>query len=164
MPVVALFEDLEDCLYIGNCGHDKYYVRMQWMMPQQEKLDDFVIATGFQYSLRQFNKWSVKEHGIALLFEGQGVEEVAIVEKIEGEKCPALQVGQTITLIDPRYFHPTVVETLLGDPTNANQQLGCVPQIPAQEMCAEMVVNDLAKAKKHVLLKFHSYQVNVNVE
>jgi GDPmannose 4,6-dehydratase len=92
------------------------------------------------------------------------VGEVAIVENIEGSKCPALQVGQTVVRIDPRYFRPTEVETLLGDPSKAKQKLGWVPEITAQEMCAEMVTHDLAQAKQHALLKQHGYNVNVSVE
>lgn len=163
-------QGLEDCLYMGNLdalrdwGHAKDYVRMQWMMLQQEQPEDFVIATGVQYSVRQFIKWSAQELGITLHFERQGVEEVAIVEKIEGDKAPALKVGQTIVRIDPRYFRPTEVETLLGDPTKAKAKLGWEPEITVQEMCAEMVVADLQAAKQHALLKANGYDVNVSVE
>ncbi|MGR2661887.1 GDP-mannose 4,6-dehydratase [Chromobacterium haemolyticum] len=163
-------QGLEDCLYMGNLdalrdwGHAKDYVRMQWMMLQQEQPEDFVIATGVQYSVREFIKWSAQELGITLHFEGQGVDEVAIVEKIEGEMAPALKVGQTIVRIDPRYFRPTEVETLLGDPTKAKAKLGWTPEITVQEMCAEMVVADLQAAKQHALLKANGYDVNVSVE
>jgi GDPmannose 4,6-dehydratase len=163
-------QGLEDCLYMGNLdalrdwGHAKDYVRMQWMMLQQEQPEDFVIATGVQYSVRQFIEWSAQELGISLRFEGQGVEEVAIVEKIEGDKCPALKVGQAIVRIDPRYFRPTEVETLLGDPSKAKQKLGWVPEITVQQMCHEMVASDLQEAQRHALLKANGYKVNVSME
>lgn len=163
-------QGLEACLYMGNLdalrdwGHAKDYVRMQWMMLQQDQPEDFVIATGVQYSVRQFIQWSAQELGITLRFEGQGVNEVAIVDKIEGDNAPALQVGQAIVKIDPRYFRPTEVETLLGDPSKAKAKLGWTPEITVQQMCAEMVVADLAAAKKHTLLKQHGYNVNVSAE
>lgn len=134
------------------------------MMLQQDLPDDLVIATGVQYSVRQFIEWSAQELGITLRFEGQGVNEVAIVEKIEGDKCPSLQVGQTIVCIDSRYFRPTEVETLLGDPSKAKQKLGWVPEITVRMMCHEMVVSDLREAKRNALLKANGYQVNVSVE
>ncbi len=163
-------QGLEECLYMGNLdalrdwGHAKDYVRMQWLMLQQDQPDDFVIATGVQYSVRQFIEWSAQELGITLRFEGQGVDEVAIVEKIAGDKCPALKVGQTIVRIDPRYFRPTEVETLLGDPSKAKQKLGWVPEITVQQICSEMVASDLEEALRHALLKANGYQVNVSVE
>jgi GDPmannose 4,6-dehydratase len=163
-------QGLEDCLYMGNLhamrdwGHAKDYVRMQWMMLQQEKADDFVIATGVQYSVRKFIEWSAKELGITLRFEGQGVDEVAIVDKIEGNEAPALKVGQTIVKIDPRYFRPTEVETLLGDPSKAKFKLGWTPEITVQQICQEMVESDLQDAKRHALLKANGYAVNVSVE
>lgn len=163
-------QGLEECLYMGNLdalrdwGHAKDYVRMQWMMLQQEQPEDFVIATGVQYSVRQFIQWSAQELGITLRFEGQGVEEVAIVEKIEGVKTPALKVGQTIVRIDPRYFRPTEVETLLGDPSKAKQKLGWVPEFTVQQMCHEMVASDLQEAQRYALLKANGYHVNMSAE
>lgn len=163
-------QGLESCLYMGNMdalrdwGHAKDYVRMQWMMLQQEQPEDFVIATGVQYSVRQFIQWSAKELGITLRFKGQGVDEVAIVDKIEGGNAPALQVGQAIVKIDPRYFRPTEVETLLGDPSKAKKKLSWTPEITVQQMCAEMVVADLQAAKQHALLKANGFAVNVSVE
>jgi GDPmannose 4,6-dehydratase len=163
-------QGLEQCLYMGNLdalrdwGHAKDYVRMQWMMLQQDQPEDFVIATGVQYSVRQFIQWSAQELGITLRFEGQGVDEVAIVDKIEGDKAPALQVGQAIVKIDPRYFRPTEVETLLGDPTKAKTKLGWTPEITVQQMCAEMVATDLQAAQQHALLKANGFAVNVSVE
>jgi GDPmannose 4,6-dehydratase len=149
---------------LRDWGHAKDYVRMQWMMLQQDSPDDFVIATGVQFSVRQFIEWSASELGVTLKFEGQGVDESATVSSIIGDKAPALKVGDVIVRIDPRYFRPTEVETLLGDPTKAKEKLGWVPEITVQEMCAEMVASDLAQAKQHALLKQHGYSVNVSVE
>ena len=163
-------QGLEACIYMGNLdalrdwGHAKDYVRMQWMMLQQGVPDDFVIATGVQYSVRQFIEWSATELGVTLKFEGNGVDETATVFSIIGDKAPALKVGDVIVRIDPRYFRPTEVETLLGDPTKAKEKLGWVPEITVQEMCAEMVASDLAQAKQHALLKQHGYNVNVSTE
>lgn len=163
-------QGLESCLYMGNLdalrdwGHAKDYVRMQWIMLQQEQPEDFVIATGVQYSVRQFIQWSAQELGITLSFVGQGVDEVGIVEKIEGDRTPALRLGQPIVRVDPRYFRPTEVETLLGDPSKAKQKLGWTPEITVRSMCAEMVASDLEAAKQHALLKANGYNVNVSVE
>lgn len=163
-------QGLESCLYMGNMdalrdwGHAKDYVRMQWMMLQQEQPEDFVIATGVQYSVREFINWSAKELGIRLRFEGEGVDEVAIVEGIEGDDAPALKVGDIIVQVDPRYFRPAEVETLLGDPTKAKETLGWVPEITAQEMCAEMIVDDLKIAKRHALLKQHGHDIPLSQE
>ena len=168
--VANISQGVEDCLYMGNLdalrdwGHATDYVRMQWMMLQQETPDDFVIATGVQYSVRDFIRWSAAELGISLRFEGQGVDELAIVDAITGDQAPALTVGDVIVRIDPRYFRPTEVETLLGDPTKAKEVLGWVPEITVQEMCAEMVAEDLKTAKQHALLKAHGYQPSVSVE
>jgi len=165
-----LAQGLEKCLYMGNLdalrdwGHAKDYVRMQWMMLQQDQAEDFVIATGMQYSVRQFIEWSAKELGISLRFEGQGIEEVAVVEGIEGTQAPALKVGQAILKIDPQYFRPTDVETLLGDPSKAKDKLGWTPEITPQEMCQEMVKADLREAKRHALLKANGYAVDVGFE
>lgn len=163
-------QGLEPCLYMGNMdalrdwGHAKDYVRMQWMMLQQEQPEDFVIATGVQYSVREFITWSAKELGITLRFEGTGVDEVAIVAAIEGDNAPSLKVGDVIVKVDPRYFRPAEVETLLGDPSKAKQKLGWVPEITTQQMCAEMVAEDLKAAKRHALLKQHGYELPVSVE
>ena len=163
-------QGLEDCLYMGNLdalrdwGHAKDYVRMQWMMLQQDQPEDFVIATGVQYSVRQFIEWSAAELGITLRFEGQGENELAIVEKIEGDMAPALKVGQVVVKIDPRYFRPTEVETLLGDPTKAKDKLGWMPAISVQEMCAEMVSADLKEAQKQAILRSHGYSVLPSIE
>lgn len=163
-------QGLEECLYMGNMdalrdwGHAKDYVRMQWMMLQQEQPEDFVIATGVQYSVREFIQWSAAELGIQLRFEGEGVEEIAIIEAISGDKAPALKVGDVIVRVDPRYFRPAEVETLLGDPSKAKERLGWVPEITAQEMCAEMVAEDLIVAQRHAFLKRNGHDVLVSVE
>ncbi len=161
---------LESCLYMGNMdalrdwGHAKDYVRMQWMMLQQDHPEDFVIATGVQFSVRQFILWTAEELGIELQFRGIGVDEHAVVMAVNGDNCPALKAGDVIVRVDPSYFRPTEVETLLGDPSKAKQKLGWVPEITVQEMCKEMVLVDLAQAKQHALLKTHGYSVNVSVE
>ena len=163
-------QGLEQCLYMGNLdalrdwGHAKDYVRMQWMMLQQDQAEDFVIATGVQYSVRQFIQWSAEELGVTLKFEGKGVDETATVAAIKGDKAPGLKVGDVVVKIDPRYFRPTEVETLLGDPSKAKAKLGWTPEITVQQMCAEMVAVDLEEAQKHSLLKKHGYQLNVSVE
>lgn len=163
-------QGLEDCLYMGNLnalrdwGHAKDYVRMQWLMLQKEQPEDFVIATGIQYSVRQFIQWSAEELGVTLKFMGRGADERAIVASIIGDKAPALSVGDVIVRVDPRYFRPTEVETLLGDPAKAKEKLGWVPEITVQEMCREMVAHDLSHARQHALLKNHGYSVSVSVE
>ncbi|MDR3409549.1 MAG: GDP-mannose 4,6-dehydratase [Formivibrio sp.] len=163
-------QGLEQCLYMGNMdslrdwGHAKDYVKMQWMMLQQEKPEDFVIATGVQYSVRQFISWSAAELGVTLEFSGAGVGEIGTVAKIEGDKAPALKVGDVIVRVDPRYFRPAEVETLLGDPSKAKEKLGWVPEITVQQMCAEMVANDLLQAKQHAHLKKHGFSVSVSAE
>jgi len=163
-------QGLERCLYMGNLdalrdwGHAKDYVRMQWMMLQQDQPEDFVIATGVQYAVRQFILWSAAELGITLRFEGREVEEFAIVEHIDGEKAPSLKPGDVIVRVDPRYFRPAEVETLLGDPGKAKIKLGWVPEITVQEMCAEMVAEDLKVAQRHAFLRASGHAVQVAVE
>ncbi|MCW0196971.1 GDP-mannose 4,6-dehydratase [Sphingopyxis sp.] len=163
-------QGLEQCLYMGNIdalrdwGHAKDYVRMQWMMLQQDTPDDYVIATGQQYSVRQFISWAAEELGITLRFEGQGLEEVAIVEAVTGNITTAIKPGDVIMRIDPRYFRPAEVETLLGDPAKARENMGWVPEIGTREMCAEMVAADLQTARRHALLKSHGYDTPVALE
>jgi len=163
-------QGLESCLYMGNLdslrdwGHAKDYVRMQWMMLQQEEPEDFVIATGLQYSVREFISWSAKHLGVELEFRGSGVDEIAVVSAIEGNDAPALKVGDIITRIDPRYFRPAEVETLLGDPAKAKSRLGWGPEITAQAMCEEMVAEDLQTAKRHAFLKANGYDLSVSLE
>lgn len=161
---------LDSCLYMGNInslrdwGHAKDYVRMQWMMLQQETAEDFVIATGQQHSVREFLTWSAEELGIRLEFAGQGVDEIGIVAEIAGNKAPALKVGDVIMRIDPRYFRPAEVETLVGDPAKAKAKLGWEPQITAREMCAEMIAHDLTTARRHALLKANGLALPVSIE
>ena len=163
-------QGLEQQLHLGNIsalrdwGHAKDYVRMQWMMLQQEEPEDFVIATGVQYSVREFVTWSAAELGIELEFEGEGVEEVGRVASISGDAAPAVKTGDVIVKVDPRYFRPAEVETLLGDPTKAKERLGWVPEITTQEMCAEMVAEDLKTACRHALLREHGLDVPVSLE
>ncbi len=163
-------QGLEPCLYLGNMdalrdwGHAKDYVRMQWMMLQQEQADDFVIATGKQISVREFVRISAAELGIELQFSGQGVDEFATVMSIVGDRCPDVSVGDVVVRVDSRYFRPTEVETLLGDPTKAKDKLGWIPEITVEEMCAEMVEYDLERAKQHALLKAHGHDVTIAVE
>ncbi|MET3133355.1 GDPmannose 4,6-dehydratase [Oxalobacteraceae bacterium GrIS 1.11] len=163
-------QGLERCLYLGNIdalrdwGHAKDYVRMQWMMLQQDQPDDFVIATGVQYSVRQFIQFSAAELGLTLRFEGRGIDEIGIVEQVEGDKAPALKAGDVIMRVDPRYFRPTEVETLLGDPSKAKTLLGWEPEITLQQMCAEMVAFDLDHARRDTLLKRHGHSITVPSE
>lgn len=158
-------QGLETCLYMGNLdalrdwGHAKDYVRMQWLMLQQETPEDFVIATGVQFSVRDFIRWAAEDIGIGLRFEGDGVNECAIVESVDGERAPGLTVGDVVVRVDPRYFRPTEVETLLGDPTQAKHKLGWVPEITAREMCTEMINHDLGLARMDALLKSHGYRM-----
>lgn len=168
--IANIAQGLEKCLFLGNMdalrdwGHAKDYVRMQWMMLQQEQPEDFVIATGKQISVREFVRMSAAELGIELKFEGEGVFEVAKVVSIKGNDAPALRKGDVIVRVDPKYFRPAEVETLLGDPSYAKERLGWEPEITVEEMCAEMVRHDLDKAKQTALLKEHGHSVVVAVE
>jgi len=159
-------QGLESCLYMGNMdalrdwGHAKDYVRMQWMMLQQDNPEDFVIATGVQYSVRQFIQWSAAEIGIELDFRGSGESEEGVVTKVSGDNAPGVKIGDVIVKVDPRYFRPAEVETLLGDPSNASAKLGWIPEITVQDMCAEMVIEDLKNARNQVLLNSNSEKVN----
>ncbi|WP_334050015.1 GDP-mannose 4,6-dehydratase [Alteromonas gracilis] len=168
--IANITQGLEKCLYLGNMdalrdwGHAKDYVRMQWMMLQQEQPEDFVIATGKQISVRDFVRMSAKQAGITLEFMGKGVDEIATVTKVDKELAPEVSVGDVIVKVDPRYFRPAEVETLLGDPTKAKEKLGWEPEITVEEMCAEMVDFDLEKAQRHALLKKHGYSVSVAKE
>ncbi|MEC8011615.1 MAG: GDP-mannose 4,6-dehydratase [Pseudomonadota bacterium] len=168
--IANIAQGLEKCLFLGNMdalrdwGHAKDYVRMQWMMLQQEQPEDFVIATGKQISVREFVRMSAAELGIELKFEGEGVFEVAKVVSIKGNDAPALRKGDIIVRVDPKYFRPAEVETLLGDPSYAKERLGWEPEITVEEMCAEMVRHDLDKAKQTALLKEHGHSVAVAVE
>jgi GDPmannose 4,6-dehydratase len=160
-------QGLEKCLYMGNLdalrdwGHAKDYVRMQWMMLQQEHAKDYVIATGMQYSVRQFIDMAAKELGITVVFEGTGVEEKAVVQSVEGDNAPAVKVGDVIVAVDPRYFRPAEVETLLGDPAKAKGDLGWVPQITLRELIKEMINFDLKTAQQHALLRSRGYKTQL---
>jgi GDPmannose 4,6-dehydratase len=143
---------------LRDWGHAKDYVRMQWMMLQQDTADDFVIATGKQISVREFVMLSAKEADIDLEFSGEGLNEIATVSGVNGVNAPAVKVGDVIVRVDPRYFRPAEVETLLGDPSKAKDKLGWVPQITVEEMCSEMVQHDLSKAKQHALLRAHGHK------
>ena len=168
--IANISQGVQKCLYLGNMdalrdwGHAKDYVRMQWMMLQQDQADDFVIATGKQISVREFVQLSAREAGIELEFSGEGVEEIATVKWRDVEKAPAVQEGDVIVKVDPRYFRPAEVETLLGDPSKAKEKLGWVPEITVEEMCAEMVANDLEVARQHALLVAHGHAVSMSQE
>lgn len=156
-------QGLDRCLYMGNLdalrdwGHAKDYVRMQWMMLQQEEPKDYVIATGVQYSVRQFIEMAAGELGITLAFEGTGASEKAVVQAVSGDKAPALKPGDVIVSVDSRYFRPAEVETLLGDPALAKADLGWAPQISLHDMVKEMVSCDLKEAQRTSLLLRHGY-------
>jgi GDPmannose 4,6-dehydratase len=149
---------------LRDWGHTKDYVRMQWMMLQQKQAEDFVIASGTQISVRDFIDMAARELGITLRFEGQGVDEAGIVDAVEGDSAPAVKAGDIIVKVDPRYFRPAEVETLLGDPTKAREQLGWEPEITVQQLCAEMVAHDLTEAKRYALLSEHGLKLPVRVD
>ncbi len=154
---------LQDCLYLGNLGalrdwgHARDYVQMQWLMLQQDHAEDFVIATGVQYSVRQFVERAAAELGITLAFEGQGVDEVGVVAKVVGQKAKC-KVGEVIVRVDPRYFRPTEVETLLGDPAKAKSKLGWQPTTPFDELVREMVDADYTAARRDSMVKLAGFQ------
>ena len=154
---------LQDCLYLGNMsalrdwGHARDYIEMQWLMLQQDKAEDFVIATGVQYSVRQFVEFAAAELGITLRFEGEGDKEVGIVAAVTGDRAK-VKVGDVIVKVDPRYYRPTEVETLLGDPTRAREKLGWTPKITLPELVKEMVESDYTSAKRDALVKMAGFQ------
>ncbi len=168
--IANISQGLESVLELGNMdalrdwGHAKDYVRMQWMMLQQDVADDFVIATGKQISVREFVRMSAKEAGIDIEFSGEGVNEIATVIQADSEKAPGVTVGDVIVRVNPKFYRPAEVETLLGDPTKAKEKLGWVPEITVEAMCAEMVQADISKAKQHVLLKEHGFDVSLSLE
>jgi GDPmannose 4,6-dehydratase len=149
---------------LRDWGHARDYVRMQWMMLQQDHAEDFVIATGQQHSVREFVRWSAKELGMDLEFSGSGPEEIAVVAGIEGDSCPAIGVGDVVMRVDPRYFRPAEVETLLGDPSKAREKLGWVPEVTVREMCAEMVAADLREAKRAAFLRANGFELPISIE
>ena len=161
---------LEDCLYMGNLnamrdwGHARDYVRMQWLMLQQDQPEDFVIATGKQHSVREFLTWSAQEIGIQLEFRGEGEEEIGLVASVDKNRSLEVKEGDVIVRIDPRYFRPAEVETLLGDPTKAKELLGWEPEISVKEMCAEMIAQDEIEAKRIKLLRDHGLEKPHSIE
>jgi GDPmannose 4,6-dehydratase len=168
--LAAIAQGIDDCLYIGNLnaqrdwGHARDYVRMQWMMLQQDEPEDFVIATGVQASVREFVDKAAGRLGITLAWRGSGLEEEGVVAAIDGDSAPALRGGETIVRVDPRYFRPAEVESLLGDASKARERLGWVPEITLDEMIDEMIAHDLDRARRHALLRQHGYHVAVPQE
>lgn len=158
---------LEECLYLGNMnarrdwGHAHDFVRMQWMMLQQDAPEDFVIATGHQISVRDFVVLSAKEIGVELEFTGDGQDETGTVTSVSGDLAPGIDIGDVIVRVDPKYYRPAEVEELLGDPAKAKEKLGWVPEITVEQMVAEMMANDLEKAKQHALLVEHGHEVKI---
>jgi GDPmannose 4,6-dehydratase len=163
-------QGIEQQLYLGNMdalrdwGHAKDYVEMQWLMLQQDTAEDFVIATGRQYSVRQFVELAARELGIEIAWQGEGVHERGVAARVDGEHAPGVVVGQPIIAVDPKYFRPTEVETLLGDPTRARTRLGWEPRISFETMVQEMVKQDLDTARRHKLLTSHGYNVAISLE
>jgi GDPmannose 4,6-dehydratase len=163
-------QGLESCVYLGNLnalrdwGHARDYVKMQWLMLQQEEPEDFVIATGRQYSVRDFVRMSANELGIELNFQGEGVGERGVVTSVHGDNAPGVQPGDVIIQVDPRYFRPTEVESLLGDPSKAKEKLGWEPTTSIEELVREMVAHDLDQAKRHAVLKRNGFEVQVSKE
>jgi len=163
-------QGLEEQLFLGNLdalrdwGHARDYVHMQWLMLQQDRPEDFVIATGRQHSVRQFVETAARELGIEVAWQGQGVDERGMVAALEGDKAPGVVVGQAIVAVDPQYFRPTEVETLLGDPGRARERLGWEPATSFEAMVREMVAHDLDTAHRHKLLASHGYKLALSLE
>jgi GDPmannose 4,6-dehydratase len=166
---------LQDTLYLGNMnalrdwGHAKDYVEMQWLMMQQDEPDDFCIATGVQYSVRDFVNFACQHVGIELEFQGSGVDEIGVIKSIDKDKYNSIiqtsnfklqnSIGKPIVAVDSRYFRPTEVETLLGDPSKAKEKLGWEPRITFEEMVHEMMDNDINIAKRDSFVKQHGFNV-----
>ena len=154
MAMANIAYGIQSCLYLGNLdalrdwGHAKDYVYMQWLMLQQEEPTDFVIATGVQYSVRQFVGWSAANAGIKLEFQNSGVNEIGVVVEVEGEAAKHVSIGDVVVRVDPKYFRPAEVQTLLGDPSLARSELGWTPKTTVQSMCAEMTASDMELAEK----------------
>ncbi len=163
MALANISRGLQECLYLGNMnalrdwGHAKDYVEMQWLMLQQDNPRDYVIATGKQYSVREFVQWSARELGIEISFEGNGINEIGIVSDVQGKSSEYLSKGNVICKVDEKYFRPAEVETLLGDPSLAKKELGWEPKISVQEMCKEMIASDLEEANKKLLLRKNGF-------
>jgi GDPmannose 4,6-dehydratase len=159
--MTKIAQGLEPCLYLGNLdakrdwGHARDYVRMQWLMLQQDEPEDYVIATGEQFSVRDFILWTAEELGVVLHFEGSGIEELGIVDAVTSDLAPGIKPGDVIIRIDPRYFRPAEVDDLLGDPSKAREKLGWRAEITARETCAEMVAGDLKAARRDAFLRDH---------
>jgi GDPmannose 4,6-dehydratase len=149
---------------LRDWGHAKDYVRMQWMMLQQDEARDYVITTGQQYSVREFIIWAADALGIKVEFRGAGKDEIGVVAEVSGNLAPMVTVGQKIVVIHPRYFRPAEVETLLGDPSKARAELGWEPEITAQEMCKEMVAEDHTAARRTAFLKEHDLELPISIE
>ena len=154
---------LQDCLYLGNMsalrdwGHARDYVEMQWMMLQQDTAEDFVIATGVQYSVRQFVERAAAELGVTIKFEGEGEKEIGVVAAVTGDKAK-VKVGDVIVKVDPRYYRPTEVETLLGDPSKAKLKLGWTPTTTFEDLVKEMVIADFNSARKDSLVRMAGFK------
>jgi GDPmannose 4,6-dehydratase len=163
MALANISRGLQKCLYLGNMnalrdwGHAKDYVEMQWLMLQQDKPKDYVIATGKQYTVRDFVKWSARELDIEISFEGNGVNEIGVISDVKGISSEYLSKGDVICKVDKKYFRPAEVETLLGDPSLAKRELKWEPKISAKEMCKEMIASDLEEANKKLLLKENGF-------
>lgn len=163
-------QGLDTCLYLGNMdalrdwGHARDYVKMQWMMLQQDEPADFVIATGKQYSVRQFVEYAASELGFSIDWQGTDVDEIGVVREVSGEHAPSVKLGDVIVRVDKKYFRPAEVETLLGDPSKAKKQLGWQPETSFEAMVQEMVQHDLAIAKQHALLKSNGFDVSMAEE
>ena len=156
---------LQKCLYLGNMnslrdwGHAKDFVEMQWLMLQQDNPEDYVIATGKQYSVREFLTWSAEELGMKLKFKGKGLNEIAVVDSLVGDSCPALKEGDIIVRVNPKYFRPAEVDSLLGDSKKAKKKLGWSPKTSIKEICSEMIHEDYKLALKNKLLKKHGHEI-----
>jgi GDPmannose 4,6-dehydratase len=163
-------QGLEQQLFLGNLdalrdwGHARDYVEMQWLMLQQDKAEDYVIATGRQYSVRYFVELAARELGMEIAWQGEGVNERGVIASITGDKAPGVVIGQPIVAVDPQYFRPTEVDTLLGDPGKARERLGWEPRTSFEAMVQEMVANDLDTARRHKLLASHGYNVAISME
>lgn len=166
--ITNVFQGLETCLFLGNLdalrdwGHARDYVEAMWLMLQQDKPDDFVIATGKQYSVRQFVELAVNELGISIDWQGSGVNETGVVSKVSGAASEHLKVGDVIVRVDTKYFRPAEVDALLGDASKAKKLLDWQPKINFHQLVVEMVNNDLLAAKKNAFLKSHGYEVNLS--
>ncbi|OGR19383.1 MAG: GDP-mannose 4,6-dehydratase [Desulfobacterales bacterium GWB2_56_26] len=163
--LARIYLGLQDCIYLGNLdakrdwGHARDYVQMQWLMLQQDQPDDFVIATGEQHSVRDFVNAAAAELGVSMRWEGKGIDEVGVVDKVPAAGSLGMKPGDTIVRVDPRYFRPTEVESLLGDPTKAKEKLGWVPKTTFAELVAEMMRADLEVARRDEMCKNQGFPV-----